>query len=83
VINFYDTSAVKALVDARRASLASNEAYERKMALEALRASAIDPHPARRAVGRGLIRIGARLSGIGFRDLRRVEPECEEVCVPI
>lgn len=73
MMNFYDTSSVKALVDARQERFYS-EVYQRKIALEARRAAegSQRSHPVRHAVGSSLIRAGAWVSGSPTVDLPRL-----------
>lgn len=62
MINFYDTSAVKALVDARNERL-YGERYQRKIARETLLDGVYCPHVLRRKLGAALMWIGARVAG--------------------
>jgi hypothetical protein len=74
MINFYDTSSIKSLVDARRERFYT-EVYQRKVALEAKnsREQIGQPHLIRRAVGIGLIHVGAWMSGACIRDMPRLQ----------
>jgi hypothetical protein len=74
MMNFYDTSSIKALVDAKQERFYS-EVYQRKVALEIRKAAERNeqPNPVRRAVGLGLIRAGAWVSGSPVGDLPRLQ----------
>ena len=72
MINFYDTSSVQALVDAKQEQFYS-EVYQRQLALQARPAEEPTPSLVRRSVGRALIRTGAWISGACVQEVPRIQ----------